>query len=495
MSNCIPCSPCSNNCPNDGEIIPTSILDDGEVTASTVLDPEDCNTNCCWKSCSDNRWVNIQSSNPECLRVNTSECWVITLEPVCPPVVVAWDNVTVEVEDCEEDNCSKKYIVNANCDDRKVAACDGDIHPWTLSDKIEAWDWINISTQWCNWWDGHLVISVDPSVYDDENNKVAVSSNCWARYLEEALKVSSEYIKMEKNWCELQITDKTPKSVYAKSYLTADYLWTPVENWLVSRQKSPWTGEMEDIDFMLNSHWDTEFVSWEIKVMPDSWWIVIRRRWMYIVWFNGSMELSYWVHALRWMLYRLVYTWNGYDYYTVVESRFSWALWQRPCDLPKYATQWSWDASWDRRFVTWVTVSWWWESPARASVDKSTFWSMYKIDWPLFSKKTETEWQPWDGYSASLGAYMDRVPIWWTTILELNAWDVLFMWVKVSAEVTYWQRWNQNDGDIFHTVNDDTDYNYWHYAVLWRIGWSDARIWGERWASIFASLIQPIPWW
>lgn len=75
--------------------------------------------------------MNVMSTNPDCLRVDTSECGVIKLEPVCPPVVVAGDDsINVVTEPCEEDeNCSTKYIVTANCPDEKVKACEGDTTP------------------------------------------------------------------------------------------------------------------------------------------------------------------------------------------------------------------------------------------------------------------------------------------------------------------------------------------------------------------------------
>lgn len=137
LENC--CAPCNNNCP-----------DDWEITEAHTLPANDCGGGCCGQ-CSDKWGCNIVSTN-ECLDVDTTECGVVKLTAICPPIVVAWENVTVDVEDCDLENCSKKYIVNAECEDEKVKACSWDTTPGYLNQKI-IWDgkFIDVDSVGCDW--------------------------------------------------------------------------------------------------------------------------------------------------------------------------------------------------------------------------------------------------------------------------------------------------------------------------------------------------------
>ena len=134
---------------------------------TTTIGPmlENC-CGCCGDDGCKNTWaINIQSTNPECLRVDTSECWVVKLEPVCPPEVIAWENVTVDVIECEEDeDCNFKYKVNANSPDEKVKVCRTDTTPWYLSDKVE-WDsWIVVEPVGCDSeTNAKLRVSINPN--------------------------------------------------------------------------------------------------------------------------------------------------------------------------------------------------------------------------------------------------------------------------------------------------------------------------------------------
>lgn len=135
-----------------------------------MIDWECCNP-CCGDGGCDNKWtINIMSTNPDCLRVDTSECWVVKLEPTCPKptFVKAGNNIEIEEvvppSDCfaSWDDCWIKGGRKISSTDEKVKACPGDTTPWTLSEKLEAWHWINISLNWCDWnTDSSLTISVD----------------------------------------------------------------------------------------------------------------------------------------------------------------------------------------------------------------------------------------------------------------------------------------------------------------------------------------------
>lgn len=443
------CCPSCNNCP-----------DNWEITEAHTLPANDCGGGCCG-GCNDKRWCNIVSTN-ECLDVDTSECGVVKLTAICPPVVVAWENVTVDVEDCDLENCSKKYIVNAECEDEKVKACSWDTTPGYLNQKLVAGDWIQISEIGCDWQtDSKLRISVAPDVYDNTDEMVAVSSDCSPWYLEDVLVVNSSYIKAENVWCKLLISDKTPKLQYAKVYLAQDW------------QSPSIPGMDKGWKTILANTWDnpsnfqTELLSW-MTVTPQ-WWIKAQRRWLYIIWFSGSIELSYWIHWLRAQLYRT--DTEQRDYYTVIESRYSWPLWIQPYDIKV-----GWQSIWAISYVSNVS---WGSGEDAPSVSRSTF----NIDVPLISEQTESGGQAWIWKSQSLWAFVDRVPFWWTTIAILNKWDMLMFWVKANTEVN-------PDWSLLWRI--PSEYKYWQLAVLWRSWESDYRIGGESWVQIFASLLQPL---
>lgn len=145
------------------------------TTANAFL--ENCCDPCpCDTGCKNDCPVNIQSTNPECLRVDTSECWVIKLEPKCPKVtyVEAWENVTVDEvtppDDCYMDwgDCDIKGWRKINSTDEKVKACPNDTTAGTLTEKLQAWTNITITPIGC---DGNtnskLKISVSKPIPDE----------------------------------------------------------------------------------------------------------------------------------------------------------------------------------------------------------------------------------------------------------------------------------------------------------------------------------------
>lgn len=449
------CCPSCNNCP-----------DDWEITEAQTLPANDCGGGCCGE-CNDKWGCNIVSTN-ECLDVDTSECGVVKLTAICPPVVVAWENVTVDVEDCDLENCSKKYIVNAECEDEKVKACSWDTTPGYLNQKLVAGDWIQISEIGCDWQtDSKLRISVAPDVYDNTDEMVAVSSDCSPWYLEDVLVVNSSYIKAENVWCKLLISDKTPKLHYAKVYLTHDWQSpsiVPMNTWWSTMLWNSWSNPaVFEVDWLGQNR----MLSW--MTVDSLWHIVAQRRGLYLVGFSGSIELNYWIHALRAQLYRT--DTEASSYYTIIESRYSWVLWDQPFEVNGSSGSKIWK-------VTYVSnVSWWWEEAVSQTKRD------YNIDTPLLAQQTESWGQAWHWKSQSLGAFLDRFAFWGATIAILNKWDKLVLGVKANTEVN-------PDGSLLWQV--PTDYRYWHLAVLWRSWESDYRIWWEPWAQIFASLLQPL---
>lgn len=132
---------------------------------------ENCCNPCCGDGGCNNKWaINIESTNPHCLRVDTSECWVIKLEPSCPkPTYVgAWVNVTIKEvtppDECYMDwgECGIKWGWEISATDEKVKACEGDTTADYLDKKIEAWHGITITKNWCDWsTNSSLIIDVD----------------------------------------------------------------------------------------------------------------------------------------------------------------------------------------------------------------------------------------------------------------------------------------------------------------------------------------------
>ena len=104
------------------------------------------------------------------------------------------------------------------------------------------------------------------------------------------------------------------------------------------------------------------------------------------------------------------------------------------------------------------------------------------MDYPLIWEKTEVEWQHWIWYSASLWAVMDRVTVTGNTIVELDEWDRLRIWLKMSTSITH--SW-----DMMAKI--PAAFLTWHFALLWADAGQSDNGW-EAWFSYYANLIHPI---
>lgn len=134
-----------------------------------------CNPCPCWDDCKETNKINIQSTNPKCLNIDTSECGVIKLEPSCPKVtyVGAWANVTIKEvfppDECYMDggDCDIKGWWEVSATDEKVKACSWDTTPDYLDKKLEAWHWITITNIGCDWsTNSKLKIDIDENEID-----------------------------------------------------------------------------------------------------------------------------------------------------------------------------------------------------------------------------------------------------------------------------------------------------------------------------------------
>lgn len=470
MSDCKckhPCNPCNDNCPDDEEITEVELLDADECSGPCG--------GCCSSWCKDNCWINIQSTN-ECLTVDTSECWVVKLTAECPKptYVKAWDNITVEEEtppsDCYSNwwDCWIKWWWKISSTDENVKACGNDSTPWTLIDKLEEGHWINIDPIGCDWSNSKLRISLDDSALPicPEPPELVIRNR-------------SNLINVSQSWDHnhvVTITDKDAKPYYAKLVLAANHIWSEStwqvwvwEEYLWQKSAVSWKPVRQSwwtIDVRNSLRKNLEFYNWTDS-NPNYWWIKITKKWLYQVWFTWSVEFSYGVHAFRVQLYRIPYA-DFSKRNTIVESRYSWPLWYEP---------WQPVMGWagNIRYVSSVTW-WWWESKP----DVTT--SEYHIDYPLIWEKTEVEWQAWIWYSASLWAVMDRVTATGNTIVELDEWDILYIWLKMSTSITH--SW-----DMMAKI--PAGFLTWHLALLWADveSWDN---WPEAWFSYYANLIHSL---
>lgn len=444
LENC--CKPC-NSCPDDGPILET-----------TILDPDDCNTNCCWNSCSDNRWINIQSTN-DCLIVDTSECGVIKLTAECPrpTYVKAWNNVTVRdvtpPDDCYIDwgDCWVKWWWEINATDEKVKACSGDTTPGYLIDKLQAGSGINIDPIGCDWSNSKIKISIDEDILPECPDIPEITIIDHSDLINATVGGA--------DWHTITITDQNAKMYYAKLVLSE---W---HDWIKTDMAQDTTKSYTLFGSGSTANWTTVYNK---NLTVQSWYIKITKTWLYHVGFSGSAECWSWVHAFRVQLYSSAE--ESSNNKTIIESRYSAPIWDQPFEVSGSRA--------NLRYVSWVSGGWE-EGEASAS------YSNFKVDNPLWWPATDIEWtqREANGKSASLWSYVSRMPVWWSTIVELKKWDIIWIWVKISSEVTY-------DWDILWSMDDLSP----HFALLCknshRSWW--VNTWPECWLSFYADLIHPL---
>lgn len=410
----------------------------------------------CW-GCSD-CWKKKECCNPNivwwnCISVDTSEEWVITISTECNPEITSNDgSVTIVKTHDDIDH----WDLSVNDKNNYVWACWNDNHPSTLDQKLEWVNWITI-TPICNdnW---KIQIGFDHSTINCTDEKVAVASWCTPWYLWDLITVQSWSLEKVVNGCKVVIRDKTPEVYYAKMVLAQNKtwnLWARNTAWYNSME---WWWTWKPINPSYSSEIQSAFNHncW----IDTRWGIIIRKKWLYHVGFSWSMEVNYWVHAFRMQLYRFI-DWSNNK--TILESRYSAPLWFE---------------LWSERFNnTWLI-----KVPSSISEEwEIEEYKDYKLDFPLIWDKTEAEWMVYsDAYSQSMGSILDRVPVNWDTIVELNVWDVILPWVKLSTEVKH--AWLMEA---------------WVWLMPWQMTllWSWQEDWdngSECWFSFFVDLIHPL---
>ena len=264
---------------------------------------ENCCCGCGGNGGCNHTWpMNVVSTNPDCLKVDTSECWVIKLEPVCPPVVVAGDEsitvVTQECNNCEDaeewdecvaENCSMKYVVTANCKDEKVKACPNDTTPGTLYEKVEAWHAVKITPVGCdNESNSYLRIDVDedklnidfPPIEIENNSKLINAVAWWDDW--HTIYISDREDDTYGNMVCIGFTSDADFRVEIDKWGNADtplFMWENWHNWTI------YTGNHS----MATQEW--------IKILADGYY---RLFWQITV--QNNIDDDYYFNLWRWLL-------------------------------------------------------------------------------------------------------------------------------------------------------------------------------------------------
>lgn len=389
------------------------------TTANAML--ENCCDPCpsCWGGCKNDCPVNIQSTNPDCLRVDTSECWVIKLEPSCPKptYVKAWDNVVVEEEtppsDCYIDwaSCWVKGWWRINATDEKVKACRSDTTSGYLDEKLIEWDWIIISHIWCDWnTNSKLKISIDDDYFPDpvEIPEITVTND-------------SEWVTLSVSWKDkhhLTITDNV-----ATTYDNMCCIWFEAN---------------QDYSVRINQQWNSEtptFVRlWTIytgnKDMASAWWIKILKEWYYRIYWqltvqnnSASTDDDYFFNLGRWFIH-----------ITPWVSRPN--LWQNI--LLSTAKHWAYARQVLLKGWSDIDISDWWEI-------SSWSWSWQNASW--------FDW-PWMTFNIDC-------------MVDLYEGDIITMWYRPQSDIPE-SRWNACSFRFVWQNDSSTEYDalFW-WTVLW----------------------------
>lgn len=398
LENC--CNPC-NSCPDDGPIID-----------SVIIDPSDCSSNCCWNSCSDNRWINIQSTN-DCLIVDTSECGVVKLTAECPrpTYVKAWNNVTVRdvtpPDDCYIDwwDCWVKWGREINATDEKVKACAWDTTPGYLNQKLEEGPWINIDPIWCDWWNARIRISLDESFIPDPPDIPDIIIDDF-----------SSLIDATADWHRITITDQM-----ANTFDNAVCIW------FINQNNNQF--EQVPISNTAWSYWNLEprEVTWDIytgnKAMATTKWIKILKSWYYRVFGQLTVENNIWgttayVNLWRWLI-KITNPWGVRpileNYYLTTAKHwaytrhalFRWGKWIRIDD--------NWEITFLWGYFSWsgTAPEWWGRVEISGSITvPAGSWSQTKVDF---------DW-PWMTFNME-------------TFLDLYEWDILQIWYRGQSDM------------------------------------------------------------
>lgn len=377
----------------------------------------------CWDGCKNTCSINIESTNPECLKVDTSECWVIKLEPKCPKVtyVEGWKNITIEEvippDECYADwgDCDIKGGWKINSTDEKVKACSWDTTPGYLSEKLEEWTWIIIEPEWCDGGNNAKIrISINPEVLPDipDIPPIVVNNN-------------SDLVTLSVSWW-----DKHTLTIADKQETTYDNMccvgFKFNQDWSI------------DIDDKWNSVEPTDVYPWNLCTwnpeMATSKWIKILADWHYWVFWqltveNNTSSANTFFNLWRWLL------------------KIDWHYWERYVSTAKH---WAYGRQ--------VLLTW------KDNIDISDDWEISSGSW---------EWQTKNGFDWPWMTFNIEAQ------LDLHAWDVLTLAYRPQSDMgasdnkTWYFRfvWQNDSSTKFNAI-------FWG-TVLW-VHWMSPTLFQER---------------
>lgn len=442
MSNCIPCSPCNNNCPDDGEIIET-----------TILDAEECWG--CWRCwwCKDNCWINIQSTN-DCLTVDTSECWVIKLTAECPKptYVKAWANVIVKditpVSDCYIDgwDCWVLGWWEVSATDEKVKACWGDTTPWTLLEKLKGWDNVTIESVNCSWWNAYLKIHANmdcpdydyPEIVVHNNSKLIETSYWWSEGHEIwiADKETTNYDNMVCLW--FQSNKDREITLVSSNAKVAEWIDTSSSEW-------GWAAD-----------WGWDMYTWN-SAMATHDWIKILESWYYRVFWQLTVQChpndsghatdndKYFLNLWRAYL-RLMRGWKR----ILLTTAKHWAYWRQVLftwgDGIRIDENWTIEFTWWSFAWSWSAPEGWWTVSISGSVKANAWWW---VQW-----NSGFSW-PWATFNVDM--YVD-----------LYKDDIITLWYRWQSNIAQtWNTWVRFVGNDDITPGTGFDDRVFWWSMLW----------------------------
>ena len=369
-----------------------------------------------------------------CITVDQSEEGVITIKSNCLTEVTSDDDSVTVVEKTPHEWYSKRFDLSVDTSDTKVWACWWDTNPGPLDSKLRVTWALTKETKNCSW-DGYIELWIDTAKLNIPDVKVAVTSWCDGKYLSDALKCTADNLEFSVSWCTMTLRNKKPQYACGKIILQDSVKWQVSwhDSWffyLIDPNLAPSFGINPAV--ALAPSYNLDALS---RNMHHEWWILVcEKTWLYQVWFSAAFEAWFWIH---WMRVDLAVVWDNKVKWILLESRYSWPVWQTPYDLG--------------------------------------MWTEPKYNTLYIAENTEVDWVNWD--SASLGWVLDRMDCWQSTIVELEEWDALVLVARVQAATKYaWDYLNWYD-------------RWWKFAVLWMIG---SQSGWDVWAQIYAYLLQPL---
>ena len=365
-----------------------------------------------------------------CITVDQSEEGVITIKSNCLTEVTSDDNSVSVVEKTPHEWYSKRFDLSVDTSDNKVWACWWDTNPGPLDSKLRVTWALTKETVNCPW-DGYVELWIDTAKLNIPDVKVAVNSGCEGKYLSDALKCTADNLEFSVSWCTMTLRNKAPQYACGKMTLQSTVKWQVAwwqAWWFLLSDAIGWVSA----DGFLSSAYELEDLSHNMH--RENWFLICEKDWLYQVWFSASFEAWFWVHWMRVVLHHFG---SGSQWLDLLESRYSGPVGQTPYEM--------------------------------SMSTESKYNTLY------IAKNTEADWVQW--LSASLGWVLDRMDCGKSTIVEMKAWDMLALWVKVQASTTYsWDflNWDNSPGK---------------FAVLGKNG---SQAGSDVWAQIYAYLLQPL---